>query len=107
MEANGLVTEIDLTANQTVWPQWIDLKGMSKQANRTPFRSAAYEDHHSLGMSLEIGLPPDGKGTALGSILNTNCGALPVGADVAAGLAPKAGQWNIRERGPPPGLPAA
>ena len=67
MEANGLIAEIDLAADQTVRPQWIDLKGMSKQADRAAFRSAAYEDHHSLGVSLEIGLPKGGKGTALGS----------------------------------------
>jgi hypothetical protein len=91
MEANSLITEIDLTADQTVRPQWIDLKAMSKQADRAAYRSSAYEDHHSLGMSLEIGLPHGGKGTALGSILNADCGALPVGADVAAGLLLKAG----------------
>ena len=57
MEANGLIAEIDLTANQTMRPQWIDLKGMAKQTDRAGFGSATYEDHHSLGMSLEIGLP--------------------------------------------------
>ena len=87
MEANSLITEIDLPADQTVRPQWIDLKAMSKQADRAAYRSAAYEDHHSLGMSLEIGLPHGGKGTALGSILNADCGALPVGC--SGGTAPE------------------
>ena len=57
VEADGLIAEIDLTTNQTMRPQWIDLKGMTKQADRAGFGGATYEDHHSLGVNLEIGLP--------------------------------------------------
>jgi hypothetical protein len=49
VEADGLIAEIDLTANQTMRPQWIDLKGVAKQTDRAGFRGATYEDHHSLG----------------------------------------------------------
>ena len=91
VEADGLIAEIDLTANQTMRPQWIDLKGMSKQADRAGFGGATYEDYHSLGVSLEIGLPRKGQGAALGRVINTGRSALAVGADVAAGLLLKAG----------------
>jgi hypothetical protein len=49
VEADGLIAEIDLTANQTMRPQSFDLKGMSKQADRAGFGGATYEDYHSLG----------------------------------------------------------
>src|SRR4029077_9385942 len=107
VEADGLIAEIDLTANQTMRPQWIDLKGMSKQADRAGFGGATYEDYHSLGVSLEIGLPRKGQGAALGRVINTGRSALAVGADVAAGLRLKVGQGIIVEATPDFGLPAA
>ena len=44
MEADDLIAEFDLTANQTMRPQWIDLKGMAKQADCAGFGGATYED---------------------------------------------------------------
>ncbi len=107
MEADDLIAEFDLTANQTMRPQWIDLKGMAKQADCAGFGGATYKDHHALGVSLEIGLPRGGKGTALGSVINTGRGALAVGTDVAAGLRLKAGQRIMVEATLHLGLPAA
>ena len=107
VEADGLIAEIDLTANQTMRPQWIDLKGMTKQADRAGFGGATYEDHHSLGVNLEIGLPGEKQGTALGRTINPCRSALAVGPDVAAGLRLKAGQGIMVEATPHLGLPTA
>src|SRR5215470_11405335 len=107
IETDGFISEVDLTADQTMRPRWRDLKGMPQQGDGAQCGGAAYEDHHSLGMGLKIGLPSGGKAMALGSIINASRGALAVSADVTAGLSLEAGQRTMVKAAPHLGLPTA
>ena len=59
MEADGLGAEIQIAADQAVGPKGSRLEGATEQAHGAGLRGAADEDHHAVGLSLQIRVPRD------------------------------------------------
>jgi len=106
MEADRLSVEIDIAANKPMRPQGVDRKGTAQQADGPGLRAAADEDDRSDWMGLQIRAPVGRERPPCGRRLDTDGGALAVGADRAPGTLLEVGKRRVMEASPDLGSPA-
>jgi hypothetical protein len=61
-EADGIVVQVDLRANEAMQPMSIDVERMTENTGPPPVVGAPQEDDRSLRNSLQIQTPTFGKG---------------------------------------------
>src|SRR5262245_8711027 len=106
MEADRLSVELDIAANKPMRPPGVDRKGTAQQADGPGLRAAADEDDRSDRMGLQIRAPVGRERPPCGHRLDTDAGALAVGADIAPGTLLEGGERRVTEASPDLGLPA-
>src|SRR5438270_10144676 len=91
-EADPVLVQIHLTANQTVGPHLAQRPGPPQQSHLTVAVAAPQVDQSATRPFLQVQLPSAGERLAVRRRLRPRCPVLTQGRDVALGTAPQARQ---------------
>jgi hypothetical protein len=102
---NALLVELDLAANQSVCPLWIDGNAMTEQPDMAVIIGAPEIDETADQWGIKMKLPSAWKWSARGCLLGTQGVASAMRADIPRGMPIQVRQTGKREALPYLGLP--
>ena len=106
VEGDTVLIEIDVAANESVWPQGVDAEGASQEVNCACFGGSAEVDDFAVQGLAEVEPPGFGERSAWRSILNAAGGALVGRQDETLRTLSESFQRGVMKATPHLGLPA-
>jgi len=106
-EADCVVVQIDLRANEAMQPMSIDVERMTEKAGPPPVVGASQEDDHSVWIALQVETPMFGKGATTWRGFDACHTAISRSRDVLGRSLAQSADRNVFESRPDLGLPTA